>query len=384
FERVQQTLSRRRRAGPSKVFGAERYPLSGTATCSSCSAPVLGTARVVEGRWRYRHMRCSTTSRRGKEACSQKMVRAEVLEGHLAAYLSDMRLPPEYLGAVVEELRQRRSIKVDPSDRQRLEMMADWLTAAENDQFARAQVNRIWYHLMGAGIVTPIDDFRATNPPINGPLLDALADDFVKHKFNVRHLIGTIMNSRTYQLSAEPNATNRDDAVNFSRALVRRLSAEQLHDAIHLAAGVKSRFNGYDEGTRAVQLPGVRSYRRRDKRPTTGEMFLKTFGKPGRLLSCECERSDDTTLKQAFVLISGQMVNDVLQRDGGRVDVLAKSKKSNREIVDELTWATLSRSPSDVEITGLVAHLNKAKDRKSGIEDVAWALINAKEFLLRK
>ncbi|MCH8043330.1 MAG: DUF1549 domain-containing protein [Planctomycetes bacterium] len=270
------------------------------------------------------------------------------------------------------------------SDQQRLVMMADWLTAAENEQFARAQVNRIWYHLMGAGIVTPIDDFRATNPPINGPLLDALANDFVEHKFDLRHLIRTIMNSRTYQLSAEPNATNRDDAVNFSHALVRRLSAEQLHDAIHLAAGVKSRFNGYDEGTRAVQLAGVKSYRRRDKRPTAGEMFLKTFGKPGRLLSCECERSNDTTLKQAFVLISGQMVNDVLQRDGGRVDVLAKSKKTNRQIVEELTWTTLSRPPSDAEITGLVAHLNQAKDRKSGVEDVAWALINAKEFLLRK
>jgi hypothetical protein len=270
------------------------------------------------------------------------------------------------------------------SDTQRLEMMADWLTAAENEQFARAQVNRIWYHLLGAGIVTPIDDFRATNPPINGPLLDALSKDFIKHKFDVRHLIRTIMNSRTYQLSAEPNATNRDDDVNFSHALVRRLSAEQLHDAIHLAAGVKSRFNGYDEGTRAVQLPGVQSFRRRDKRATSGEMFLKTFGKPGRLLSCECERSDDTTLKQAFVLVSGQMVNDALQRDGGRVDVLAKSKKTSREIVDELTWATLSRSPSDAELAGLVAHMDKAKDRKSGIEDIAWALINAKEFLLRK
>ena len=194
-------------------------------------------------------------------------------------------------------------------DTDRLQALADWIAAPDNPFFARAQANRVWYHLLGRGIAEPNDDFRATNPPVNGPLLEALAHDFAAHDFNLRHMVRTIMNSRTYQLSAAPNETNGDDEANFSRALVRPLQAEQLLDALSGALGVPVRFNGYPAGTRAGQVAGVRLARELRQKPTEGELFLQRFGKPDRLLSCECERSEDATIGQAFQMLTGVLVN---------------------------------------------------------------------------
>src|SRR5262249_7483186 len=152
--------------------------------------------------------------------------------------------------------------------------------------------------------VDPNDDFRASNPPANAALLAALAEDFAAHQFDLRHLVRTVMNSRTYQLAATPNETNQEDEANFARGLVRPLQAESLLDGLAQVTGVPVKFNGYPLGTRATQLPGVKAFRDRDQRPTEGDRFLKSFGKPERSLSCECERSDDMTLAKAFQMIS--------------------------------------------------------------------------------
>ena len=245
------------------------------------------------------------------------------------------------------------------------------------------QVNRIWYHLLGRGIVDPIDDFRASNPPSNGPLLDALAEDFVAQHFDLRHLIRTIMNSRTYQLAAAPNATNQQDDANFAHALLRPLQAEQLLDAFAQVLEAPVKFNGYPLGLRASQLPGVRTSRRRE-RPTSAEQFLKVFGKPDRLLTCECERSGDPNLNQAFQLISGPLLNELLTRPANRLGRLLSAGKSNAEIIEEFYLAALSRLPSDEERQVAVAYLEKAKDRRAALEDFVWGLLNAKEFLLRQ
>src|SRR5262249_15273160 len=157
---------------------------------------------------------------------------------------------------------------VDAPHGDRLEALAAWIAAPENKFFARAQVNRIWYQLLGRGIVEPIDDFRDTNPPTNPALLEALAGDFAAHHFDLRHTIRTIMLSRTYQLSIHPNETNADDERNFSHALVRRLSAEQLLDAVHQVAGVAPKFSGYPAGLRAGEVPGVLVPRERGSRPS--------------------------------------------------------------------------------------------------------------------
>lgn len=269
-------------------------------------------------------------------------------------------------------------------DADRLQALADWIADPKNPFFARAQVNRVWSHLLGKGLVEPNDDFRASNPPVNAPLLDALAQDFVDHRFDLRHLLRTIMNSRTYQLSAAPNATNAEDETNFSHALVRPLQAEQLADALAQVSGTPVRFNGYPAGMRAMQIAGVLAFRPRDRRQTDAELFLQAFGKPERLLSCDCERSEDATLRQAFQLISGEMLNQMLREPDNRLGKLIDAGKANGEIVEELYLSALCRPPSDKERQTLLMRLERAEKRREALEDFVWALVNSKEFLLRQ
>jgi hypothetical protein len=266
----------------------------------------------------------------------------------------------------------------------RLLAMADWIADPKNPFFARAQVNRVWYHLFGRGIVEPNDDFRASNPPVNAPLLDALAQDFAAHRFDLRSLLRTILISRTYQLSAKPNETNGDDEANFARALIRPLQAEQLLDALGQVTGVKPAFPDHPKGTRAVQLPGVSANRGRRRQASDGERFLTSFGKPIRLLSCECERSEDTTLNQAFQLITGPLLNTMLREPDNRIGRLLAEGMTDAEIVEELYLASLCRPPSVNEKQAALAQLGRAKDRRAALEDLVWGLVNAKEFLLRR
>jgi hypothetical protein len=266
----------------------------------------------------------------------------------------------------------------------RLAALADWLTSTDNDLFAKAQVNFVWYHLMGRGLVDPIDDFRVTNPASNPQLLDALAADFVNGGFDLRYLVRTIMNSRTYQLSAEPNESNKDDETSYSRAYVRRLPAEVILDMHSDVLDAPAEFGGYAVGIRAVQVPGVQRVRPRDAAPNPGDRFLKAFGKPERILACECERTNETTLTQAFVLL-GEGLNDRLASSVNRLHRLAASSLSDADVIDELYWTALSRPPSGLEQAAAARLIESLRgDRAAAIEDIAWALMNAKEFLFRK
>ncbi len=268
-------------------------------------------------------------------------------------------------------------------DADRLEALAAWVAAPDNKFFARAQVNRIWFHLLGRGIVEPIDDFRDTNPPSNPALLDALTRDFIEHGDSLRHTIRTIMTSRVYQLASRPNETNEHDDRNFSHSLVRRLSAEQLLDSVHQVAGVPPKFNGYPTGLRAGAVPGVLAVRTREGRPSMDDHFLTVFGKPPRLLSCECERTTGTTLGQAFQMISGPLINELLAQPKGRITRLVSSDKTSADQIEELYWSALSRGPTTDEKAATVSYVDAAADRRQALEDVAWGLMNAKEFLLR-
>jgi hypothetical protein len=271
-----------------------------------------------------------------------------------------------------------------PDDQSRLDHLANWLTSPDNPLFAKSQANRIWFNLMGRGIVDPIDDFRATNPPSHPQLLDALAKDFVDHKFDVRYLIRLIMNSQTYALSSEPNDTNLDDEINYSHVLPRRLTAEQLLDATHQVSGVPATFNGYPEGIRASQVPGVQSERRRGPKNSAADRFLTIFGRPQRLLTCECERGGETTLNQAFQLISGPEISQLLGNPNNRLTTLLSSKLSPEQMINDLYWTALSRPPTSIESSESVKYFSQSKDQRQALEDIAWALLNAKEFVLRK
>jgi hypothetical protein len=295
-------------------------------------------------------------------------------EGEVEHPRSHETMKPRFLGAATPDF---------TPDADRLQALADWVARPDNPFFAKAQVNRVWYHLLGRGIVDPNDDFRASNPPVNEPLLDALSKDFVAQRFDLRHLIRTIMNSRTYQLSAVPNETNREDETEFSHAIVRPLRAEQLLDAVSQVTGIQPQFNGYPVGLRASQLPGVGASRRRGERPTEGEKFLTSFGKPVRSLSCECERSDDTTLGQAFQLITGEMLNKMLSEPDNRIGRLLAADRPLGEKIEELYLSALSRPPTPMERERVLKLLGKSKDKRAALEDVVWGLVNAKEFLLR-
>jgi len=281
---------------------------------------------------------------------------------------------PSFLGADAP--------KLGPKD-DRLEPMARWLTSPDNPLFAKVMVNRIWHSMMGRGLVDPVDDFRATNPASHPALLAELAQKFVESNYNLRHIVRLIANSQTYQLSSTPNSTNRDDRINASHTLIRRLTAEQLVDAIGQATSAPVKFNGYDPGIRAGQLPGVNKVYR-DGNPSPGDRFLTLFGKPPRLLNCQCERTNETALGQVFELCSGPLIHQMLTTKDNRLDKLLKANKGARFIVKELYWATLSRSPNDHELKNAVKHLEKAGMSRTALEDVTWSLLNAKEFILRR
>ncbi len=299
-----------------------------------------------------------------------------------------------------------------------LDELAAWLTDPNNDRFVQMLANRTWQQVMGRGIVDPVDDFRATNPAANPALLKALADELCRMgtparpvlastshakqtvlpsppkadgqecpsyvPFDLRHLLRVILNSQTYQLASKPNDTNREDDANFSRSLVRRLSAEQLLDATSQVCGVPLEFGGYPRGPRAAQLPGVGVTRRRDAGPSDADRFLKAFGKPPRLQSCDCERSEETTLGQTFQLVSGSLVNRMLATNGNRLDVLLNSKRSSSEIITELFWTMLTRAPTDEELRTATAFFEKSSNRRIALEDITWGLLNSHEFLLRR
>lgn len=252
---------------------------------------------------------------------------------------------------------------------------AEWLTAPDNPFFARAMVNRIWQALFTRGLVDPVDDLRDSNPASNPKLLDALARDFVRAGFDLRHTVRLLMNSRTYQLSAEPNATNRDDERFFSRALPQRLPAETLLDAITQITEATDRAGRQPGYVRAALLPAINKYR---------HPFLKLFGQPARESVCACERNDDTTLGQAFALISGDLLAGRLAQPDNRVGRLMRAGRSDTEIVQDFYLSTVAREPSSGERERALSYLAGKPDRRAALEDLLWALLNSKEFLLRR
>lgn len=282
---------------------------------------------------------------------------------------------PRYLGDITPEF---------PSVADRTAIMADWVASPRNELFVKSQVNFVWYHLMARGLIEPIDDVRATNPASHPELLEALGKDFVAHKFDLRHLVRTILNSRTYQLSSEPNESNRDDDANYARARVRRLTAEQLIDAQSAVLGVSPQFPGYPAGTRAMQVKGVRRGGKSKRGITDGDRLLKMLGKPERLLACECERSNETTLGQAFLAISDESLQERLEDGKNRLKTWLDSGKSSTAIVDELYWTALARAPTADEVQAALSLLDSAEDRFGALQDLAWAVMNAKEFMFRR
>ncbi len=280
-------------------------------------------------------------------------------------------LPPKPLGA--------KALPLDTTANLR-DYFAQWLTSPQNPFFARAIVNRVWKNFMGEGLVEPVDDMRATNPPTNEALLNAMVKDFVAHHMDVDYLIRTIMQSATYQTASQPTKENVVDEKYYSHYLIRRLPAEVLLDALSEVTGEPEKFAGYPLGTRALQLPdtAVKSY------------FLTAFGRPVREQTEESERSSVPTITQALHIINGDTLNNKLRARGNVLDKLIQAGDSDAQIVTSLYLAAFSRYPSPREVEMLTSHLKvaetqKVKDeispRQAALADLTWAMLTSREFM---
>ncbi|MCI0700845.1 MAG: DUF1549 and DUF1553 domain-containing protein, partial [Planctomycetia bacterium] len=258
----------------------------------------------------------------------------------------------------------------------RRKRLAEWLTAPTNKMFARNIVNRFWSYTMGRGLVEPVDDMRATNPASNPELLDALADELAKSKFDLKHLLKTIFNSRAYQLSSVSTPGNKLDAANihFTRYTVKRMTAEQLADAIDFVTGTREKYQGLPLGTKAIQLPDseVRSY------------LMDTFGRPARQVLCECERTMSPNIAQAMHLLNGDLLNKKIMEKTGRVEKLLTDKVPLPKAIEELYLAAWSRKPSPDELKKAEGWVNSAPNVREGLQDLLWVLINGREFQFTK
>ena len=255
------------------------------------------------------------------------------------------------------------------------ESLAEWLTSKDNPFFAQAMANRMWSYFFGHGIIDPVDDIRASNPPSNPKLLAALTKDFSDSNFDLKHLIRTIVSSRTYQLGFKPNEWNADDELNFSKALPRRLSAEELFDGVNIAAGTKVQLKELPEESKAQDFPD----------PHVGQGgFLDVFGRPERQTSCECERRSDVSLVQALNLLNGSTIADAIADSRGRVSKLLLGGKTDRQIVEELYLSSLNRMPETAELDYAQTYLGRGGSRAERAQDLLWALLNSNGFLFNR
>ena len=264
----------------------------------------------------------------------------------------------------------------DPGDRR--VRLAEWLTAPENPYFTRTIVNRVWANYFGVGLVEKVDDMRLTNPASNERLLNELAKYVIDQRYDLKQLMRLILKSTSYQRDSETLAGNQPDDRFYSRYYPRRLKAEVLLDAMSRVTDAASDFKmadkkAYPAGTRALQLPDA----------SVDSYFLRTFGRPERLITCECERSDEPTMAQVLHLANGGTLNGKLQAAGNRIDQWIAAATADAAIVEELYLGALSRRPTDDELKriGDLLRETPAAERRAALEDLCWSVLTSREFL---
>ncbi len=264
-------------------------------------------------------------------------------EGEVTNILTgDVAQPAFPYPATAKELTSGGEADIAPSEPTRRERLAAWITAEDNQYFAKSYANRIWGYLTGTGIIEPIDDIRASNPPTNPELLDYLTDYFVDSGFNVRELMREICNSRTYQLSIRAHPYNEDDAINYSHGKARRLPAEVLFDSVYAVTGAQPHFPGAKPGMRAAQLA--------DAQVDTKGGFLANLGRPPRESACECDRQNDVQLGAVMSLLSGASVAEAVGDPDNGIAELVTRESDDRSMIEKLYLRVLNRFPTQDEI----------------------------------
>lgn len=261
----------------------------------------------------------------------------------------------------------------DPADRR--EHLARWLTSPQNPYFAKAVVNRVWANYLGKGLVEAVDDIRLTNPASNERLLTRLSEELIRNHYDLKWLMRTILQSETYQRSHQILKENAADQRFYAHSYPRRLKAEVLLDALSQVTAVPTAFKDQPAGTRAIQLPDA----------SVGSYFLDTFGRPERLLTCTCERSDEPSMTQVLHLTNGKTIQEKIEAKAGLVTRFVEEKTPANEVIETLYLASLSRKPSENELTRLSSILNETPDseKRQVIEDLFWSVFTSKEFLFQ-
>ena len=261
------------------------------------------------------------------------------------------------------------------------EVLMNWMRRPKNPFFATAFVNRVWANYFGVGIIDPPDDLNQANPPSHPALLASLADGFVASGFDMKGLHREIVSSETYQRSWRPNETNGEDRRNFSRMLPRRLPAELVYDALTQVTAAESELETVRTNLerRAIGHLSMRM---------AGTYAMNVFGKPARSTNCDCERSDATSLLQTLFLKNDLILRNRLRKSGwlSEVEALypgsATSLEERQALVSEAYLRCIGRLPIPFEIERGTHALTSAESVRAGTEDLVWALLNTKEFVM--
>jgi hypothetical protein len=263
----------------------------------------------------------------------------------------------------------RSATPIEPGHDPR-EALVGWITGPGRDAFAGSMVNRLWQHFLGVGLVEPVDDLRASNPPSNPELWKALCDDFIAHGYDLKHVMRTILNSQTYQLSSVSSPENETDVRFYSHHIAQRIPAEQLLDAISQVTGAPDEFAGYPAGMRTQQLadPMLESY------------FLSLFGRSERTTACACERQGDVTMPQLLHLLNGDTIQQKISLSEGRLATLLKDSSDDQVVLKALFLATVGRGPTADERSTFDRLRSGEDSREEVFRDLLWALLNSKEF----
>lgn len=246
--------------------------------------------------------------------------------------------------------------------------LADWMTDPKNPFFARATVNRLWSYFFVRGVIHPVDDMRATTPESVPGLLDALAKELVDHKYDIKYVTRLILNSRTYQLSAVPNASNEKDDRFFSHYFPKAMPAEALVDAVNQATGAPEKFGSFPERARAVQA----------EIPNNSQ-FLSAFGQSHREFLADIDPKLEPNLVQTLMMINSPYIEGKI-RQGTTVNTEVARNDTDEALVRGLYMRTFCRAPNPTELAKSVAILKQVPDRHEGAQDLLWALLSAREF----
>jgi hypothetical protein len=332
----------------------------------------------------------------------EKGQRLGILRPKFQQFLSEGKTMPFHASFLTDEIQRTRNANNDYPEFDNAKLLGgevveianledprtvvmEWLRRPDNRFFSRAFVNRVWAAYFNVGIVDPPDDLSLANPPSNKPLLDYLAKGFIESGFDMKWLHRTIANSRTYQLSWEPNETNLNDHRNFSHAVMRRLPAEVVFDSIQLATASDEKIaiiHDSNEGRALAVATGPTS----DKRNRAPHYAMRVFGRSIRESNCECDRSSDPSLMQSIYAQNDYDIWNALDSSDGWLSQLQGERRYRDEslpgVIEEAYLRALGRRPERSEAQRAMTHIHNASAPQSGVRNLMWALLNTKEFIV--